>query len=102
LAGGYDYNPVKFKITGDKGEFEKLYQREKKKATGSTSQVKSNMTMFESGKFGSSPLKATNTDADTERHANPIISMRPFKSVAGNISMFSTSDINGVLYFWPI
>jgi len=33
VAGGYDYNPIKFKITnGEKGELEKVYIRDKKRS----------------------------------------------------------------------
>jgi len=97
VAGGYDNDPVKFKVGGNKGEMEKVYLRDKKKDAGlAKSQVKSNLSIFESGKLA----KQGSADSEFERHTNPILCMRAFKRNQGTLSVFSSNDIHGNLFFW--
>jgi len=102
VAGGYDYTPVKFSVTPEKGEFDKNYIREKKKDTTVKSQVKSNLAAFEKGNFGKGE-KPVAAEPESERHTNPILCIKPFKSTGpGNVTVFSSNDIHGTLYFWTV
>jgi len=60
------------------------------------SQVKSNLSIFESGKLA----KQGSADSEFERHTNPILCMRAFKRNQGTLSVFSSNDIHGNLFFW--